>query len=281
MRNATAGSLLLIAVISGASQSQASGAAYFLPAGATVDGVITWDTRYQLMAHLGEVGGGVGGKLSGSGYSLEAGFVPVISEPVTGTVPWPMTVRPDFVDLNPQGLEINLSLHGAELDIGGIPGIKVAGVPAQVVPFTKAQVAFFSSMQAVPGWHRLDVTTQKNTSVLPRGFGVRPLLTLEDAAAPDRTIRLCYHGNIGDHLYLAVSLGQAPWPTRVSPFHHVILLEPNSVLFLGVYPVASPTGRLKISFPPVGFVKPLKFQGLVLSSRSAYAPGCFTNLLTL
>lgn len=271
--------LCLVLVLAGTASSQASGGTYFLPAGVTADGVVTQDAQYFLVGHFGEIGGGSGAPLSGSGYVLQAGFAPVVAEPVTGTVPWPMAVRPWFVDLAPSG-ENSLVLHGAELDVGGTPGIRVAGAPVAVMPISKAEVAFVLPAGAVPGWQRVDVTTPGSAAAVLPGFGVRPLLTLEEAAAPDRSVRLTYHGHVGDQLWLGVSLGLSPVSIPVPPFHHSLLLDLNTFVILGVYFVSAPDGRLGITLSPPGITKPVQIQGLVFSS-APYAPGSFTNVVGL
>jgi len=271
--------LCLVLVVAGIVSSQASGATYFLPAGVTADGVVARDAKYLLVGQIGEAGGGSGGPLSGSGHVLQAGFSPVIAEPVTGTVPWPMAVRPWFVDLAPAG-EDTLVLHGAELGVGGLPGIRVAGKPTAVMPISGAEVAFVLPGSSVPGWQRVDVTTPRSAATLLRGLGVRPLLTLEEAALPDRTVRLTYHGHTGDQLWLGVSLGLSPIPTSVPPFHHSLYLDLNTFMILGIYFVSAPDGRLGITLPPPGITNPIQIQGLVFSS-APYAPGSFTNVVGL
>ena len=281
-----AGVLIVLAVVLGVSEAtavsaQAAGTSYVLASAGIQNGVVSWDTHYTLSATTGPDAAGVGS--SGANYSLLAGFAAVIDPPVTGVgaVPWPMAVRPWLVDFSLTNAT-PLALIGAELDSGGAFSLKIGGRATTVQAVTKALVSFQMPSRVAPGFHDVEMTSQTNRTAVVRAVGVRPMLELARPAIANRSLQITVHAHPGDVVWLAASFGPSPWLVTVPPFFHEFQLDPVTFIFLGSYPITAPTGSTTLLFLPPGITYPVVIQGLVMSGGpSGYAPGSFTNVLSL
>jgi len=261
--------------------AQAAGSTYVLAAGRLMNAVVAHDAQFSLAAHLGSFE--PGSTTAGSGLTLTGGLVAVIDSPVTGTgaVPWPLAVQPPFVDIE-SDVANPVVLLGAALDTGGALSVRVGNTPATVLSVTKPAVTIAIPPPYRPGFQPVHLTSQQNATAVVPGLGVRPLLRLEEPAAPDRPLGLLCHGHPGDQVWIAVSAGAASDGVRVPPFHHHLRLAPSSFALIGAFTITAADGRLRIVLPPPGVTSPVVVQGLVIVGGSAsYAPGSFTNVVRL
>jgi len=260
--------------------AQAADSTYVLVAGRIVNAAVAQDAQYRLAAHLGAI---EAGSTSGAGLTLTGSLVALIDPPVTGAgaVPWPLAVQPPFMDLE-SDQAARLVLQGAELDTGGALTVRVGDTPATVVSVTKPAVTLDLPPLRRPGFQPVHVSGQPIVTAVVPGLGVRPLLRLEEPAAPDRSLRLVCHGHPGDQVWIGVSIGAAEDGVRVPPFHHRFFLSPSTFALGGAFSITAADGRLRIVIPPPGVTSPVVVQGLVIAGGSAgYAPGSFTNTVNL
>ena len=145
------------------------------------------------------------------------------------------------------------------------------------------ELAITLGRQDVPGWQPVTVSRGTQSSTLPRGIGVEPMLDLELPFARDgsRPNELVYHGETGDLVVWLLAGAKGPRLFGLPGYGHGFGLDLSTLVVLTSTPVGSPDGRLAFPLPAVRIKPALYVQGLVLAPAAPYRPGAFTNVLLL
>ncbi len=248
----------------------ASSQTFVMPSSETSSGGSSASTVYKLTASFGA--GVVADSCTSTTYKLVGGFTATLDTPL-GLRPWLTSVLPLYA---PFKGGIALRLAGTNLHLGANAGVKIGGQVATVGSRGRAFINVTVPAQKVPGWQPVEVSVGGQTSTLPKGLGILPLLDIERAAIPGIPFSVTYRGTPGDAVVWLVSGGSLSHPIPLAGFGYHFALD----LFT-ITAVMSPTGKTDLFIPGVPWARPLAMQALGLSTNAGYAPGCFTNVVKL
>ena len=266
---------LSIATAGALPAQRASSETYFLVSAEHGSGGTSQTAQYVLTAAQGS--GVVAARAVSGSYVLEGGFVSTLAVPVTGA-PMLTGVLPRFATMR-SGAAI--SLHGTELDLGPIPTVLVGGQPAAVAARTTATITTTLPAQPAPGWQPVEVQSALGSAVLSKGIGVLPMLEAPRPVQSNVPGEIVYRGSAGDLMVLIFALGPSPVPIPLPPFGHALEVDLLTSLWAPPVPVTDPSGVSRFAIPAIAASAQIHVQAFGLSSDPGYAPGSFTNAITI
>jgi hypothetical protein len=225
------------------------------------------------------LGCGVVAARAASGTHVLLGGYPALLEGTLAGRPCVTAVRPLFAPLLGGTA---LTIHGADLHLGGSPTAQVGGVAAAVGTRRDDQLTATLPRQTSPGWKPVAVTNAGGTGTLADAVGILPMLDRPRAVLSGAPFRLTYRGAPGDVAVWMLAGGSSPFPIPVPPFLHGLELDLATMVPLTASVVTDPSGELHLDLPAVVLVRPLLVQAITaLTTNPGYAPGAFTNALQL
>jgi hypothetical protein len=270
----------LVIGLTGAAHTQAAASEnHLLVAPEVATGGACNSSNFALTASFGD--GAAPTRAASANFQLLGGFNAAPDTPTTGS-PWITGVLPRYGPVL-GSTTVPYAVHGAELALGTTTNVTIGGQTAKVTARTNAKVMAQLPAQTSPGWKDVTLTNSGGTAYLPRGVGILPMAETSHAVEIGRPFRVTYRGTPGDIIYFAASIGQLPFTAVIPPYKHGVELNIGALLaFIGPLPVTDPSGEFHIDFPGFPFARPICIQFLGLpTANPGYAPGSFTNLLSL
>ncbi len=270
--------LATLLVVGGTISAQStSSTTYFMPSSERASGGKTASTTYRLEAALGA--GVVPQLTTSTNFKLMGGFNAVSNTPIAGQV-WLSACLPLY---GPIIGGTGHTLHGHELHLGAATNITIGGQAATVASRTRDSVVLTLPLQSAPGWQPIVAANGGGTATLVRGIGILPMSDkFPQAIDNTQPFRVTYRGQQGDIIYLAVASAKFPVVIPLGAYNHG--LELNLGTFIGTVgplPVTDPSGEFHFDIPGINFPRPLYVQMLGMSATAPYAPGSFTNTISL
>ena len=196
-------------------------------------------------------------------YSLQGGFCAGLDVVVPGR-PWLTAVTPRFVTM---GGGAPVTVHGTELNLGGMVSLTVGGVAATVQTRTNGAIGTTLPPQPAPGWLPVEITTTAGTATLAHGAGVLPLIEAVDPVQHEQPGELIYRGRTGDTMVWAYALSRSTPPLPIPPLRHGLLLGLAGLNVTNAVAVTDPSGELRLSLPPLrAATPPIYVQAVTLST---------------
>ena len=269
------GLLALTLAADGAAQATAS-KGFFLSATARAAGGSSASTGFSMTASFGAAAAKPAGS---AGYRLVGGFTAGLDAPVTGR-PWLAGALPRITTPRSGAL---VTLSGTELN-GTAFSVKIGGQNATVLSRSENEVQVRLPFQPVPGFQPVTVSngTVSNgtvSSTLPDAIGVLPLVTTDEAPAPNRAFDIVFKGSPGDAVSWCYGMNPII-PLGIPGYLHGLALSPSSYVVMPGFSILDPSGEFRVPVPPLSYpVGTIYAQAFFFTSNAGYAPGAFSNLL--
>lgn len=269
-----AGLLALVPTTAPAQATKSSGKHVLLQSEAN-DGATSRSSGYVLHGSLG--GGPITVPSNSTNYKLEGGFPSTLATS-TPVRPWLTAVRPQVSSLNAPG---SLTLHGTNLDMGLVVGVKIGATTVRVTSRQRDQMAITIPALTVPGWQAVTLTTSMGETTIPKGLAVLPLIETRPAAGPLVPFDLVFRGSKGDRVIWVLGVTQGPLIRLPGIRYGFGLAPPNFILYAG-FTIQASNGELRLGFPatlyPVGQVL---LQSMFIGNSAPYGPAAFSNILRI
>jgi len=255
----------------------ASSTSFFVPGLERAPGGQCASTNFRMEICVG--GGVVLQPLFSSNFKFLGGFNTVSDTPITGH-PWLSGASPMY---GPFLGGTTHTLHGHELNLGAATTATVGGHTATVLSRARDHMKVRLPGQTIPGWQPVTATNPGGTAHLIKGIGILPMVEKAHAIEVGQPFRITYRGTQGDVVVIAVTTAKMAAPVPFPPYLHALEVDFGSLVdHIGPLGVTDPSGELHIDIPGIFFHRPIHVQMISLPvSNPGYAPGCFTNTITL
>jgi IPT/TIG domain len=232
-------------------------------------------TKFELVGAFGPSSKGVAPK--GSKFALGAGFAAGLDVSI-GSTPVVSTVLPRHPTM--RGREA-LTIHGANLDAGTAPVLKIGGQPATILTRSKDKITARLPIQPAPGWRAVQLRSSLGTAALPRAVGALPMLESRPAAASGVPFAIAFRGTKGDVILWALGIGESA-PVALPGIHYGLALNPAVLLILPGLSITSARGEFVLPFAATTYPTGTLFvQAVFSTSNPGYGPAAFSNVLRL
>ncbi len=263
----------IISCHGGLTAQAASSRNHFVVAAELANGAVGNSSTYKLCVAVGN--GVVPPRTRSTNFVLVGGYAATLG-PARASRPWLSGVLPRFA--TPRSAAV-LSLHGADLNVGPTPSVRVGNVAATMLTRARDRITVRMGFQPVPGWQAVSVSNSSGTTTVGKGIGILPMLMTEPAPTPNKAFEIVFKGSQNDMVIWALSGFTGP-PVGWPGFLYGLALNPAALIMMPGIAITSPSGESRLPIPATPYMGPAYAQAAFSTTNPGYGPASFSNVLT-